>query len=323
MAGDAAPGGHVEPTDRQHLLRIGAIWLVLSVIAMPLVYFVLGPHLPPGTDSNEARSQQFDNTVLATVATPVFLFIWVYVGYAVKNWRVPSDTPVDELVDGPPIRGHRGFQTAWLVITSATVISLFVFGTAELVSDHGAGTGSGSAPIWTPAGFSTDLTKSKLLQVQVIAQQWRWTFRFPQYAGVETSELELPVGQAVQFNVTSLDVIHSFWAVDLGLKADANPGANNIAFATPTRLGSVNIRCAELCGIYHGSMFSTGHVVSHQDFDAWIAGQLVLHRDLIPQLPPYADYYIPQTDGGYLDPAEDPPPPVDTGLPPAPPDSTS
>jgi cytochrome c oxidase subunit II len=321
MATASPPAPPADRTDRQHLLRIGVIWLVLSVIFMLLVYFVLGPHLPPGNASSAARGQQYDNIVLATVATPVFLFIWIYIGYAVANWRVPSDTPVDELEDGPPIRGHRGFQTAWLVITSVTVIALFVFGTVELVRDTGAGTGSGSAPIWTPAGYSTNVAKSKLLQVQVIGQQWRWTFRFPQYAGVQTAELELPVGQAVQFNVTSLDVIHSFWAIELGVKADANPGSNNIAFGTPTKLGTVTVRCAELCGLYHGSMFTTAHVVSHADFDTWIAGQIDKHLDVIPQLPPFDDFYIPQTDGGYYDPGEDPPPPVDTGLPPAPPGS--
>ena len=293
------------------------IWLVLSAIAMLVVYFVVGPHMPPGTDSYQAASQQEDNAVLATVATPVFLFIWIYVGYAVKNWRIPADTPVDAIEDGPPIRGHRGFQTSWLVLTTVTVLSLFVFGTYELAADHGAGTGSGSSPIWTPAGFSTNLKDSKLLQVQVIGQQWRWTYRFPQYAGVETADLVLPVGQQVQFNVTSLDVVHSFWAVNLGVKADANPGVNNIAFVETKTVGPVDIRCAELCGIYHGSMAQTGRVTTHQEFDSWIASQLALHKDLIPQLPPYDDFYIPQTDGGYYDPTEDPPPPVDSGLPPA------
>jgi len=309
-----------EPTDRQHLLRIGIIWIVLSLIAMPLVYFVWGPHFPPGNGSDQAASQQHDNAVLATIAVPVFLFIWVYLGYALVNWRIRSDTPVSELPDGPPVRGHIGFQTTWLIVTSLTVLSLFVYGTAELVKTSGAGTGSGGAPIWTPAGYSSNLTKSKLLQVQVIGQQWRWTFRYPQYGGVETSQLLLPVGQAVQFNVTSLDVIHSFWAIDLGVKADANPGNNNIAFVTPNRLQLINIRCAELCGIYHGSMATNGQVVSHADFDRWIVTQVVLHARLIPQLPPYEDYYLPQTDGGYYDPGTNPLPPVDTGL--APPSPT-
>jgi cytochrome c oxidase subunit 2 len=315
MAAADVPAVRADRTDRQHVRRIALIWLVLSVIAMPLVYFVLGPHLPPGTDSYQAASQQEDNTVLATVAVPVLLFIWVYVAYAVKNWRIPADTPLEEIQDGPPIRGNRGFQTSWLVITSATVLSLFVFGTYELAADSGAGTGSGSSPIWTPAGFSSNVNDNKLLQVQVIGQQWRWTYRFPQYGGVETSELVLPAGEEVQLNVTSLDVLHSFWAVNLGVKADANPGVNNIAFVETRAVGPVDIRCAELCGTYHGAMAQTGQVMTHQDFDAWMLTQLALHKDLIPQLPPYADYYIPQTDGGYYDPSQDPPPPVDSGLP--------
>ena len=250
-------------------------------------------------------------------ATPVFLFIWIYIGYAVKNWRIPADTPLEEIEDGPAIRGHRGFQVTWIAVTTLTVLGLFVFATVEMATDDGAGTGSGTSPIWTPAGYSTNLKDNKLLQVQVIGQQWRWTYRFPQYGGVETDTLELPAGQQVQFNVTSLDVIHSFWAVNLGVKADANPGVNNIAFVETKTIGPVDIRCDELCGTYHGAMAQTGQVVAHQDFDTWIAGQQSLHQDLIPLLPAYDNFYVPQTDGGYYDPGLDPPPAVDSGLPPA------
>jgi cytochrome c oxidase subunit 2 len=76
----------------------------------------------------------------------------------------------------------------------------------------------------------------------VIGQQWLWTFRYPTYGGVETTKLELPVNREIEFHVTSLDVVHSFWAIELGVKADAVPGADNIAFVKPTRLGSS--RCA-------------------------------------------------------------------------------
>ena len=304
----ARAGGspRAERTDREHLVRIGAIWIGLSLIAMILVYFVWGPHMPPGTDSVQAQNQQFDNRVLATIAAPVFLFIWVYIGYVLTNWRVKSSTPVSELVDGPPIRGHKGFQATWLAITSVTVLSLFVFGTAKLVTDDGSGTGSGGAPIWTPAGYSADATKSKLLIVQVIGQQWRWTFRYPQFGGVESSDMVIPAGQEVQFSVTSLDVIHSFWAIGLGIKADANPGVNNIAFGEPTKIGPFDIRCDELCGLWHGAMNTTGHVVSTGDFNSWITAQSFAHLSLIPYLPPYADIYLPQTDGGYYDPGQDP-----------------
>ena len=72
----------------------------------------------------------------------------------------------------------------------------------------------------------------------------------------------LPENQWVQFDVTSLDVIHSFWAYQLGVKADANPNVNNIAYAKPTQLGQFTVRCAELCGLWHGAMFDYGKVVT-------------------------------------------------------------
>ena len=90
--------------------------------------------------------------------------------------------------------------------------------------------------------------------MQVIAQQWQFTYRYPQYGDVETTQLALPLGRTVVFHVTSLDVIHSFWAYQLGVKVDAVPGADNVADVTPHTLGTFNVRCAELCGVWHGAM---------------------------------------------------------------------
>ena len=94
------------------------------------------------------------------------------------------------------------------------------------------------------------------------ASSGSFTYRYPQFGGFETTQLVLPAGQWVQFNVTSLDVIHSFWAYQLGVKADANPGVNNVAFTKPNHTGAITVRCAELCGLWHGAMFDYGRVVS-------------------------------------------------------------
>ena len=102
--------------------------------------------------------------------------------------------------------------------------------------------------------------------MQVIGQQWNWTYRFPGYGAVETAHLELPVDSEVEFHVTSLDVTHSFWAYELGVKADAVPGVDNIAFVHTRKLGTFSIRCAELCGLWHGHMFQTGEVVTPARF---------------------------------------------------------
>ena len=68
----------------------------------------------------------------------------------------------------------------------------------------------------------------------------------------------IPANTLVEFHVTSLDVIHSFWAYQLGVKADANPGKDNIAYVNTKAPLTFNIHCAELCGVWHGYMFAAG-----------------------------------------------------------------
>ena len=68
-------------------------------------------------------------------------------------------------------------------------------------------------------------------------QQWKFTYRYPTYGGMETTQLVLPDHTSIAFHVTSLDVIHNFWAYQLGVKADANPAQDNIAFTTTDQWG--------------------------------------------------------------------------------------
>ena len=227
--------------------------------------------MPPGRMSNSAMHQQFDITVLAISAAPVIIAVLLYFIYSIVVWRArPGDDG-----DGAPIYGNIKVQAAWIVGTTVIVLWLFVFGTVELVVPHGAGAGEGPSPIWTPAGVTSAIWTpggNKVLQVQVIGQQWTFTYRYPQFGGMESTELMLPVNTEVTFHVTSLDVIHSFWAYQLGVKADANPQVDNVAFATPQSLGSVIVRCSELCGIWHGAMFNYGHVVTQSAFQSWASG---------------------------------------------------
>ena len=270
--------------DTRHGLRIFLIWLPLAIIADLLIWFVWYPHLPPGRMSDQAQGQQFDIAVMAVLAAPVLLFVWVYFAYALVVWRRrPGD---DE--DGPPIHSNTRVQATWITATAVIVLGLFVFGTVQLIVPAGAGAGEGPSPTWVPNTNNT-------LQVQVIGQQWAFTYRFPQFGGMETTQLLLPQGEEVRFNVTSLDVIHSFWAYQLGVKADANPGVNNVAFAKPQQLGSFTVRCNELCGIWHGAMFNYGRVVTPAAFQVWARGlQLREARDgLLRDLPPYALTYDP------------------------------
>jgi cytochrome c oxidase subunit II len=268
-----------------HWRRVVLWWLGASIICTPLVVFVLAPGLPPGNGSVEASGQVVDNTVLLGVSTPVALAVLVYFIYAIVAFR--EREPAAAVVDGPPIRGDAKVQTWWLVVTTGLVLFLAGYGTVRLLSD-GAGGGQGPNPIAAPANSKS------ALQVQVIAQQWKFTFRWPGYGGVETPELVLPANRLIEFNVTSLDVIHSFWAYQLGVKADANPGINNIAYVTTKGPLTFNIHCAELCGVWHGYMFQTGHVVRQSQFAAWIAQQRVQFAPVTKSLGPYSKTYQPQ-----------------------------
>ena len=127
----------------------------------------------------------------------------------------------------------------------------------------------------------------------MIAQQWKFTYRFPQYGGVEVPALELPAHTLIEFHVTSLDVIHSFWAYQLGVKADANPGVDNVAFVTTEGPLTFNIHCAELCGVWHGYMYGTGHVVAPAQFGTWIKQQQQQFAPATKNLDPYHKRYYP------------------------------
>jgi len=260
------------------------LWLGASAVATPLVVVVLGPSLPPGNGSAQASGHVTDNTVLLGMATPVFLLVVVYLIYAVTNFRQQPGA----VLEGPAVRGDARVQTAWIVITSVLVLALAAYGTAELVGD-GAGSGQGPNPAFAPSG--------KKLQVQVIAQEWAFTYRYPSYGGVETPHLVIPVDTTIEFHVTSLDVIHSFWAYQLGVKADANPQVDNIVFVKPTKQEAFNIRCSELCGIWHGYMFDTGRVVSAAAFQTWIRQQQAVFAPVAGYLPPYSTTYLPQPSG--------------------------
>jgi cytochrome c oxidase subunit II len=279
-------------SEPNHFRRIVVIWLIATVIATPLMVLLVGPIVPPGNGSVQASGQVTDNTVLIGLSTPVALAVIVYFAYALIVFR--ERQPASE-TEGPPLRGHAPTQLWWIVTTTAIVLFLAGYGTVRMLDD-GSGGGQGPNPIAKPAAATT----GKVLQVQVIAQQWRFTYRYPSYGGVETASLELPANTDVELHVTSLDVIHSFWAYQLGVKADANPGADNVAFVQTKKPMTFNVHCAELCGVWHGYMFDAGRVVSAAQFAAWIQQRRQQYVPSSKSLPPYSKTYFPdpQRRGG-------------------------
>ena len=262
------------------------LWIVSSLIATPIVAIFIGPQIPPGNDSVQSSGQVFDTTVLLSVLTPVLLFVVLFVGFSISHFRSsPGLTG-----DGPPDRGDSRLQIVWAVVTAVVAMSLATFGSYELVKD-GAGSGQGPSPAFLPAGAAT------AMNVQVIGQQWAFTYRYPSYGGIETPHLELPANTLIRLHVTSLDVVHSFWAYGLGVKADANPGVDNVVYVKVKGPRSFQLRCAELCGLWHGYMFDTGQIVTPAAFKTWIAQQAkALRTD--PEVPAALRALLPPRSRG-------------------------
>ena len=119
--------------------------------------------------------------------------------------------------------------------------------------------------------------------VKVVGQKWSWTFNYKEAdnpavgqdvweAGTieNTPDLYLPVGKSVVFQLHSPDVIHSFWVPAFYQKLDVVPGRNNSFEITPTKTGVFPGKCSELCGTYHSAMLFNVHVVSEDEYNAYL-----------------------------------------------------
>lgn len=243
------------PMKRDFLFAI-LLWIGLTVTGMILV---LRTNLFPFSGARDAVIIDDAFLFMMLLGIPVFTFVLVGLVYGVTRFRHPADVVPE---DGPPIHTSRTVTWAWLGITSALAIFIIfnpgLKGIRELTANQ----------------------KADLI-VQVEARKWNWKFSYPQYGVtlVDGQELFLPVDQRIRFEVTSTDVIHSFWIPAFRMKVDAVPGQTNILYATPTETGSfeddINLRvqCAELCGTGHPRMRAGVRVMEEQAFEAWIIEQ--------------------------------------------------
>jgi cytochrome c oxidase subunit 2 len=113
--------------------------------------------------------------------------------------------------------------------------------------------------------------------VDVTGAKWEWTFTYPAYGfsvrsgTVGRQPLVVPSGEAVRFNLSSIDVIHSFWIPALRYKHDLFPGNRQVITLTFSP-GVFAGQCAEFCGLRHADMVFTTHAVSPASFIAWARG---------------------------------------------------
>lgn len=120
-----------------------------------------------------------------------------------------------------------------------------------------------------------------LIKIQVYAQQWAWNFRYAGQDGefntdddvVLLNTMVIPVDKKVMLQMTSKDVIHSFFLPNARIKADAIPGRFAKLWFDANRVGEFEIACAEMCGIHHYLMKGQLTVLSQEDYDSWLNEQ--------------------------------------------------
>jgi cytochrome c oxidase subunit 2 len=84
----------------------------------------------------------------------------------------------------------------------------------------------------------------------------------------------LPKGQQTVLEISSIDVIHSFWVPEFRIKQDAVPGMVHPLRITPTEAGTYVVRCAEICGKDHAYMLANVNVMEQSAFEEWIRAQV-------------------------------------------------
>jgi cytochrome c oxidase subunit 2 len=107
-------------------------------------------------------------------------------------------------------------------------------------------------------------------QVDVVGKQWMWYLQHPQGRS-ETNELHVPLGRPIKLNMTSQDVIHSFFIPAFRIKQDVLPGRYTSLWFEPTQVGVYDLFCTEYCGTNHSNMIGKVYVMEPAAYEAWLS----------------------------------------------------
>jgi cytochrome c oxidase subunit 2 len=183
------------------------------------------------------------------IAVVIFLLVEGLLIFAIFRFRYKQG---DE-TDAAPVHGNIGLEVVWTLIPAIIVVVIGVYSFQVLTDVERPG--------------------EQPLVIEVIGRQYVWEFRYPQ-SNVSSPILHLPVAREVKLQLTSEDVIHSFWVPEFRVKRDTTPGRISELVLRPIKIGEYPVLCAELCGAAHAEMVSRVIVEDQSDFDAWIADQI-------------------------------------------------
>ncbi|HEY5100059.1 MAG TPA: cytochrome c oxidase subunit II [Gaiellaceae bacterium] len=203
----------------------------------------------PVSASKEAGRIDFVFWFVVTICIVIFAVVAAAILYSVVVFRAAPDDDSD----GPPIHGHTGLEIAWTIVPTVLVTAIGIVSAIVLSRD--------------------DAIAKNAMNVNVTAQQFEWTFSYPEAHNLTSATLMLPRGRETVLHMQSRDVIHAFFVPEFRENEDIVPGLTTTLNVTPTRDGTYPVICNELCGLGHSTMRSTVTVMEPAAFDKWLKGQ--------------------------------------------------
>ena len=225
--------------------------LVLVAVLLLLTACGGGPFpqsiFTPQSDFSRDLDELF-KTIFAW-AVGVFVLVETLLLIAIVRFRARAGAPTPK-----PVHGHTLLEIGWTLAPALILVFISVPTIRTVFATAGH----------APAGA---------LRVEVIGHQWWWEYRYPALGISASNELHLPVRTAIQVEMTSADVIHSFWVPSLAGKRDLIQGrTNRIAFRADST-GEYWGQCAEFCGVSHANMRLRVVVESDSGFQRWVDRQ--------------------------------------------------
>src|SRR5579862_1741685 len=231
---------------RGSIVALVGIALIAGGVAAAVA---LVPTWLPETASREAGRIHFVIWFVVVICIVIFSIVAAVMIYSVFRFRVAED----DWEDGPPIHGHTGLEITWTAIPFVIVTAIAIVSAIVLSRN--------------------DAQAQDTLRINVTAQQFEFTFSYPDAKNITSQVLMLPKDRSVELYMRSLDVIHSVFVPQFSQKEDIVPGLVTQLHITPTRLGTFPLECTELCGLGHSLMRSQAIVMEPSAFDAWLKQQ--------------------------------------------------
>jgi cytochrome c oxidase subunit II len=259
-------------TDR----RLTAALLLLCVVCLALAavpHVAFADLITPENGAGSGEADQIDTLFKITLwmGLPIFLGVEGVLIYSLVKHRRRRGAP-----EPAQVRGNTPLETSWtvaaalilVVITAITFVFLPGIRTPERGGLQRAGAvqvaATGQPPV--PGGPS--------MHIRVVGQQYIWRYDYPGPGRMFSYHtMVVPTGTTITLDITSADVIHSFWVPKLFGKADAVPGYHNDMWFKVEKEGTYRGNCAELCGENHAQMIAEVKAVSPASFRAWQARQ--------------------------------------------------